>query len=281
METSLGPATRLGATELTVSDLDRSVAFYGDALGLRVLRREDAAAAMGAGDRELVVLHEEAGARRGGPPHAGLFHLALLYPTRDELARALVRLARAGGRVSGASDHGVSEALYLDDPDDNGIELYVDRPREAWPQPTREGERVHIFTAPLDLEDLVAGVRGEQPPRHAPDGHVMGHMHLHVGDLDASVGFYRDVVGLDVMTTYPGAVFVAAGGYHHHLGVNTWAGEGAPPQPPGMVGLREWNLVVDGPEQLAAVAARAGLEAEADGTLLLRDPSRNAVRVSA
>lgn len=277
---ALGPGTHVGPVELTVSDLDRMVAFYQDALGLRVLEHAAPVARLGAGERVLVIMHEESTARRDPVPHAGLFHLALVYPTRDDLALALVRLARvARGRLTGASDHGVSEALYLDDPEDNGIELYVDRPREAWPPTTREDELVHMFTAPLELEDLVEGVRGQDPPPHAPEGLVMGHMHLHVGDLDASTAFYRDVVGLDVTTTYPGATFLAAGGYHHHLGINTWAGTGAPPQPAGTTGLRAWELIVDEAAQLE-IASRAAADVDDRGVLTLRDPSENVLRIS-
>ena len=168
------------AVHLTVTDLDRSVAFYQDTLGLRVHRREDPVAALGAGEEDLVVLHEEPGARPAGR-HAGLFHFALLYPSREELARALQRLAATRTAISGASDHGVSEAIYLSDPDGNGIELYADRPREAWPPPSG-GEHVGMFTHPLDLEALLATVAGAEPPRHAGAGLRMGHVHLHVGE---------------------------------------------------------------------------------------------------
>src|SRR5688500_16699699 len=143
------PATlRLGAAHLTVSDLDRSVGFYQDALGLRQHRRDDAVAALGTGGEDLLVLHEEPGARPAGR-HAGLYHFALLYPTREELARAVQRLAVTRTPISGASDHGVSEAIYLPDPDGNGIELYADRPRDAWPPPGGPDERVGMFTRAL------------------------------------------------------------------------------------------------------------------------------------
>jgi len=237
------PATlRLGAVHLTVADLDRSVGFYQDALGLRQARREDGVAALGAGAGDLVVLHEEPGARPAGR-HAGLYHFALLYPERDELARAGQRLAVARTPISGASDHGVSEAIYLSDPDGNGIELYADRPRDAWPPPG-PGERVGMFTRPLDLDGLLATVADDEPVRHAGDGLVMGHMHLHVGDLAAARAFYVDGLGFEPMAEYPGALFLATGGYHHHLGVNTWRGEGVAPAPAGTAGLREWTLVL-------------------------------------
>jgi catechol 2,3-dioxygenase len=256
------PATlRLGAVHLTVADLDRSVGFYQDALGLRLARREDSVAVLGAGGEELVVLHEEPGARRAGR-HAGLYHYALLYPSREELARAVQRLAATRTVISGASDHGVSEAIYLPDPDDNGIELYADRPRDAWP-PAPAGERIGMFTRALDLDDLLATVAGEEPVRHAGEGLRMGHVHLHVGDLEAARAFYVGVIGFEAMATLPSALFLAAGGYHHHLGLNTWRGEGVGPAPDGTVGLREWTVVLDA-DALAALRARlaaAGQEA--------------------
>jgi catechol 2,3-dioxygenase len=256
------PATlRLGPVHLTVSDLDRSIGFYQDSLGLSVHRRDDGVAALGAGEDDLVVLHEQPGARRAGR-HAGLYHYALLYPAREELARAVQRLAATGTPVTGASDHGVSEAIYLNDPDGNGIELYADRPRDAWPPPAAEGERVGMFTRALDLDDLLATVPNDQPPRHAGAGLRMGHVHLHVGDIGAARDFYAGALGFEpTVFSYPGALFVAAGGYHHHVGLNTWRGEGVGPAPDGTVGLREWTIVLD-PDALAAVRERAGLDAD-------------------
>jgi len=260
------PSTlRLGAVHLTVTDLDRSVGFYQDALGLRAHRREDRVAALGAGGEDLLVLHEEPGARRAGR-HAGLFHYALLFPAREELAHAVRRLAATRTRIDGASDHGVSEAIYLSDPDGNGIELYADRPREVWP-PGEGDARIGMYTRPLDLEDLLATVAGQEPVAHAGPGLRMGHVHLHVGDIAAARTFYSGVVGLEAMASMPSALFLAAGGYHHHLGVNTWRGEGVGPAPAGTVGLREWTIVLEA-DALAALRERAGLS---DGDLL-EDP---------
>ena len=250
---------RLGPVHLTVTDLDRSVGFMQDAIGLRQHRREDGVAALGAGEEDVVVLHEDPAARPPGRT-AGLFHFALLFPSRQELARALKRLAARRVELTGASDHGVSEALYLNDPDGNGIELYVDRPREEWPEPRKPGERVGMFTLPLDLDDLLATDGDAEPPRHAEPGLTLGHMHLHVGDLEAAVAFYTSELGMEEMTRYPGAAFLAWDGYHHHLGINVWNGEGVPPQPPGSVGLREWTVLDGGGEERT-----------------LRDPSGNAV----
>ncbi|MDQ3934542.1 MAG: VOC family protein [Actinomycetota bacterium] len=253
--------TRLGPVHLTVTDLDRSVGFMQDAIGLRLHGREDGVAAMGAGADDVVVLHEESEARQPGRT-AGLFHFALLFPSREELARALQRVAISRTPITGASDHGVSEAIYLDDPDGNGIELYVDRAREAWPPPRREGERVGMFTEPLDVPDLLALVEGRDPVRHAEEGLRLGHMHLHVGDVEEALRFYAGELGMEEMTRYPGAAFVAWDGYHHHLGINTWRGEGVPPQPEGTVGLRHWTVIAD--------------DAPSEPRLL-RDPSGNAV----
>jgi catechol 2,3-dioxygenase len=268
------PATlRLGAVYLTVSDLDRSVAFYEDAIGLRLHSREDGVAAMGVGEEDLLVLYEDPGARRAGR-HAGLYHYALLFPSREELAHAALRLAATQTPIQGASDHGTHEAIYLPDPDGNGIELAADRPRERWPEPLDYAGGPH----PLDLDNLLAVVTGEEPRRAAGPGLVVGHVPLHVGDLERGLSFYRDVLGFDLMTFMPGAAaFVSAGGYHHHLGFNVWRGEGVPPAPEGSVGLRHWTVVLDTSEQVEAVRERvqaAGIETEEreDGGFLVRDP---------
>ncbi|MBA3422037.1 MAG: VOC family protein [Thermoleophilaceae bacterium] len=265
---------RLGPVHLTVTDLDRSVAFYGDALGLRLHRREDPVAALGTGGEDLLVLVEEPAARPPGR-HAGLFHFALLHPSREELARAVVRLDATATPIDGASDHGVSEAIYLSDPDGNGIELYADRPRERWPAPGA-GERVGMFTRPLDLRGLVDPVAGEEPRRHSGEGLAVGHLHLHVGDVDRGLTFYRDVLGFEEMVVLPGAAFVSAGGYHHHLGFNVWRGPGVPPAPADAVGLRHWTIILPGEADLTAARERldaAGVEVEdGEGGLTVRDP---------
>ena len=163
----------------------------------------------------------------------------------------------------------MSEAIYLPDPDGNGIELYADRPRDAWP-PAPPGERIGMFTRALDVHDLLGAVAGEEPVRHAADGLRMGHMHLHVGDLEAARAFYVDVIGLEAMASMPSALFLAAGGYHHHLGANTWRGEGVGPAPAGTVGLLEWTLVLE-PEALAGVRARIAAAGLGDGEVV-EDP---------
>ena len=277
----LAAGLRLGATHLTVSDLERAIDFYERAIGLRTQRRDDGVAALGAGDQDLLMLHELPGTRPPGR-HAGLFHVAILLPSRLELARALRRVLESGAALQGASDHGVSEALYLADPDGNGLELYADRPREQWP---RTDAGLAMVTDPLDLHGLLAEL-DDEPPEGAPEGTVIGHVHLHVADLEASIAFYRDVVGFELMQTFgrgreASAGFLSAGGYHHHLGVNTWAGVGVPPAPPDAAGLHHWTVVLaDDGERRALVERlrRAGIDPEERGEgVLARDPSGNAV----
>ena len=268
------PATatlHLGPAHLTVTDLDRSLEFYERALGLRVRTRDAVTATLTAGgDADLLVLAADPSARPAGR-HAGLYHVALLHPSRLELARAAARLAETRTRIYGASDHGISEAIYLPDPDGNGIELAADRPRAAWPEGW-DGR-----PEPLDLHALLGLVVGEEPRRHADPGLVVGHLHLHVGDIERGLAFYRDVVGFEVQTMMPSAAFVSAGGYHHHLGFNTWRGTNVPPAPAGTVGLREWTVVLpeDGLAELLARLDAAGVARDGG---LTADPWGNAVR---
>jgi len=279
------PATlRLGAVHLTVTDLDRSVAWYQRALGLRVHRHDVDSAALGdGGGEDAVVLHEDATAK---PPRrtSGLYHYALLFPTREELARAALRLASTKTPIQGASDHGTHEAIYLGDLDGNGIELAADRPREEWPSPEEE------FSGggpnPLDFDALLATVGGEGAglvDAQVRPGLRVGHVHLHVGDIATGLGFYRDVLGFEVWAMLPSAAFVSAGGYHHHLGFNTWRGEGAAPMPAGIVGLRHWTIVLRSVDEVEAVRARvraAGLDSEAvTGGFAVVDPFGMAVHV--
>ena len=271
------PATlRLGAVELTVADLDRSVAWYQRSLGLRVQRQQAGEAALGDGAETLVVLHEDSHAGPVGR-HAGLFHYALLYPTREELARAAVRLAATRTPVQGASDHRTHEAIYLPDADGNGIELAADRPRSEWPA-TLGYDR---GPAPLDFDGLLATVAGEPPTAQVGEGMRMGHLHLHVGDIDEGLRFYRDVLGFELQASLGTAAFVSAGGYHHHLGFNVWNGRGVGPAPPHSVGLRHWTVRLQTASEVAEVRARvqgAGFAVEPAGSgFLVRDPWQTAV----
>src|SRR3954464_10170378 len=239
---SIAAETRMGAVRLTVSGLEGVRDFYRDAIGLSELKPADGVVRLGTDDAPLVELVGDPGAQPRPRGTSGLFHLAILVPSRADLARALQRVAEAGWRLSGASDHLVSEALYLSDPEGNGIELYRDRPRDQWP--VRDGV-LQMDTLPLDLDGVLGELRREDAEAPMPHGTRIGHVHLNVGDLTAAEAFYSGALGFDVMVRgYPGALFVSAGGYHHHLGLNTWAGEGAPPPPPGSRGLREFEVVL-------------------------------------
>ena len=254
----------LGRVSLTVTDLDRSVAWYQRALGLRPMGD----GLLGDGEEVLVELVEDAQATPPGRT-AGLFHYALLFE-RAELSRVALRLARTQTPIQGASDHGTHEAIYLADPDGNGIELAADRPRSAWPA----GLGYAGGPAPLDLDGLMALAAGEAPADRVRPGLRMGHLHLHVGDIGEGRRFYCDVVGFEEQANLGTAAFVSAGGYHHHLGFNVWNGVGVGPPPPGSVGLRHWTVVLP-PEDAAALRERAG--AGEDG--LVRDPWGTAMRV--
>ena len=276
----LPAALRLGAVHLTVTDLERSLRFYQGAVGLRVHERDATRATLGAGGDDLVELVEEPSARPMGR-HAGLFHLALLFESRDDLAHAALRLAATSTPLTGASDHGVSEALYLRDPDGNGVELYADRPRSSWPPPSGS-DRIGMFTAALDLDGLLGLVAGQKARPHAGSGLIVGHVHLTVNDIDEALHFYRDVLGFDLVADIGSARFLSAGGYHHHVGANVWQGVGIPPAPrDGTVGLRHWTVMLSSDAEIEAVRARieadgAAVEGIAGG-FMTRDPAGIAV----
>lgn len=274
---TLPPQTSVGAVALTISNLKRSLAYYQQNLGLTLQRQEGDTAWLGAGARAFLILTEERGARPPGRT-TGLYHFAILTPSRHALAQSLRRLVETKTPVSGFADHGVSEALYLSDPDGNGIEIYRDRPRAEWPF---ENGQLQMVSDPLDLDGILGELKGKDQPWTGlhPDT-VLGHMHLHVADIPQSVQFYRDVIGFDLMQYFGNSAgFLSAGGYHHHLGINTWNGIGAPPPPPGSVGLRWYTIVLPTPEEVAQVVKRvqaAGqpVEEREEG-VFLRDPSRN------
>jgi catechol 2,3-dioxygenase len=276
----------MGAVRLTVNDLDSVRDFYRDAIGLTELDPEDGIVRLGANDglgQSIVELFGSPDAPHRPSGTSGLFHLAILVPSRADLARALQRVAEAGWRLSGASDHLVSEALYLSDPEGNGIELYRDRPREEWP--VRDGV-LQMDTLPLDLDGILGELRREDAQASMPAGTRIGHVHLNVGDLTAAEAFYSGALGFDVTVRgYPGALFVSAGGYHHHLGLNTWTGEGAPPPPEGSRGLNQYEIRLPDSAQLAAEEERlrdAGFEPQReDDRVRVTDPSGNRVVLSA
>src|ERR671936_1964994 len=262
------PATlRLGPVHLKVSDLERSVGWYERALVLRARRRGDSEAELGDGLETVVHLHEDRDARRAGR-HAGLYHYALLFPTREELARAVLRVAAAQTPVQGMSDHGTHEAVYLPDPDGNGIELAADRPREQWPKDPYAGG-----PAPLDVNALLATIDREPPPATVSDGLRVGHVHLHVGDIEEALAFYRDVLGFELQMNLGTAAFVSAGGYHHHVGLNIWKGRGVGPPPPRSVGLRNWTVELASDSELSDVRERV------EAARLPVDPAKRGFRV--
>ena len=277
---SIDSETSLGDVVLTVANADSQASFYRDAIGLRELRRDGEIVELGVpgSDEPLVTLVERPGAPPRPPRTTGLFHLALLVPDRAELARALRRVTEAGYRFTGASDHLVSEALYLHDLEGNGIEIYRDRPREEW---SRVGGELQMATLPLDLDGVLASAPDGDTGAGMTSGTRIGHVHLQIASIPEAEGFYVGALGFDAMVRgYPGALFVSAGGYHHHLGLNTWAGEGAPAPPPDARGLRSFTVVLPAGAALAATldaAAAAGVDVDlADGRATVTDPSGTA-----
>jgi catechol 2,3-dioxygenase len=273
---------RCGPVRLVVADLARSIAWYESVLGFAVRRREAAQAVLGAAGDEgtLLELHERPGARpvpRSG--HVGLFHVAYLLPDRPALARFVRHVADLGVRAA-SSDHHVSEAVYLTDPDGLGVEVYRDRPRTHW---RRAGRELHMTTEPLDVASLLADA-GDTPWTGAPAGTVVGHVHLSVSDLERVRAFHYAALGLDIMVwRYPGALFLAGGGYHHHLGTNIWRAE-APRPGPDDARLHDWSLVVptdDARERTIASVASYGhpVQRDVDGSVRFVDPFGIGVRI--
>jgi catechol 2,3-dioxygenase len=279
---AIAPATHMGPVELSVGDLDRTLAYWQDVVGLRVLERENGTASLGA-DTELVRFVEEPSARPV-EGHTGLYHVALLVPDRPSLAAWLAHAARDAVRLEGLSDHFVSEALYLRDPDRHGIEIYADRPRDVWEDKVKQV----MTTEPIDVEDLLGELDdpSTEPFDGLPDGTIVGHTHLRVSDIPATVEFYRDVLGMDVMAQLgPAAAFLSAGGYHHHVGANTWESRGAGPAGEGFATLRHAAIVLPDTAERDRVAGRVAdtgqePEVQEDG-VLVRDPSQNALLLTA
>jgi catechol 2,3-dioxygenase len=279
----LPDATRLGAVELQVSHLERSLEYYQHLLGLAVVAQDEHSASLaGVGASEpIVILREVQGTRPVAPgSRLGLYHFAILLPDRPAMGRFITHLSAIGARA-GSSDHLVSEALYLQDPDGLGIEVYVDRPRDSW---RRAGQELMMATDPLDLADLVRVAQGA-PWSGMPRDTVMGHVHLHVGELDAADAFYAEGLGFDRMVwRYPGALFLGAGGYHHHLGTNTWARGALAPRPQDAK-LLVWTIVLPSANDVAALRANLvsrdiAVTDEPNG-ILFADPWGTPVRVRA
>jgi catechol 2,3-dioxygenase len=280
---------RLFRVHLKVADMARSLAFYGDLLGFKESRKSDSTAALWASSKlpEHLVLTEIRSARPRPPGTTGLFHVAIRLPHRSALANLLRRLLDRGWPIQGAAHHGVSEAIYLSDPDKNGVELYSDVPRDLW---AWEKGYVKMATEPLDVDNLLS-----EAPKNAPEWKGIdpladiGHIHLQVSDLTRSEQFYHGLLGFDItQRSYPGALFLSAGGYHHHIGLNIWAGRGASPAPPEAVGLLSFALQVRDRESWISLKDRiasARMPRETTNTLnqstdvLIRDPDGNLIEV--
>ncbi len=270
----------LGQVRLQVADLERSLEYYRNVLGMRVLSQTatDATLAAVDDDTPLVQLHERRGAAPVPPQgRLGLYHFAILLPDRAALGRFIAHLGEMRARA-GASDHLVSEALYLRDPDGLGIEVYADRPRSSW---AAAGREILMDTTPLDMNAVVSAA-GDERWTGMPPGTRVGHVHLHVADLDRAAAFYHAALGLDkIVWSYPGALFLSAGGYHHHLGVNTWAGAHAPRAGDNDARLLEWRMHLSAPEEAAASLRDAGYTVVVtDDGFLTTDPWGTSLRLT-
>ena len=290
LDARLPDSFRLDRVDLTVANADRSVAFYREVLGLEPTGAgPDANAAIrtvefGAAGTPIVRLHERPGVAPSPPNATGLFHLAILLPDRPSLADFVTRLARERTPVVGAADHAVSEAIYLNDPDGHGIEVYADRPRSAWP---RQGGRIAMTTEPLDAENLATQARSDgSAPFRAPDGTALGHVHLRARDAAEARAFYTQRVGFDEVAAFPGATFLSVAGYHHHLGANEWESPGGAPAPEDAARLVEVRASVTERDAVAALRERlrsAGVHVTEDAERVVRfaDPSGVPWRIAA
>ena len=279
--TSIDPRTRVGQLSLTVADLDRSIAFYTTGFGFAVLQRDGSTALLGAEDSPLLQLIEERGAAPWPGHYTGLFHFAVLVPSRADLGRWLRHWLESGYPLPGQGDHLVSEALYLSDPDGNGIEIYRDRPRSEWQW---ENGQVRMATDPVDLKAVIAeGDAAGSPWTGLPSGTRLGHMHLQIGDINQAAAFYSGVLGFDIVARMPSALFISAGGYHHHIGMNTWHSRGATAAPAGVAGLRHFTIEFADDAARTAVVERlraAGQPTSVDGAdVIAQDPWRNTIRL--
>ncbi|UHQ96359.1 VOC family protein [Natrinema halophilum] len=271
---TLPQETRIGRTALRVNDLDELTEFYRTVVGLSVLEESETRSVLGDADNPLLVLEGDADAPTRHRSGAGLYHTAFRVPSRAALGDALARI-RTHWHLGGASDHWVSEALYLTDPEGNGIEIYRDFPRDEWPR--SDDGRVRISTEPLDLDSIEAVATGDT---QAPPETDIGHIHLEVSSLDTFRDFYVDTLGFDLQTTVPAAAFVSAGGYHHHIGANTWQHRTAPVNGRG---LSWFEVIVPDQDALTAVQSRLEsreiLVSETDGGFIIHDPDEIEVRI--
>ena len=286
-KTAIHPATRVGSVHYTVADLSRQTSFYQDILGFSLLRREGNSAVLGAGDSELLRLTEVPGAQRARRT-TGLYHTAFLVPTRWELAHLVRQIAQTRTPIQGTSNHGTHLAIYLPDAEGNGIELAWDFPKEAWPMKDGKMDLASMPRSGVDIDELMGELERNPASWTGLDANTrVGHVHLHVADLETSQQFYHNLLGFDVVLNSPdfGALFVSAGGYHHHIGMNIWNGVGAPPPPADAIGLRTFSIALPDKAELQRLVARlqraqAEMTETPDGVLLC-DPSHNGVLLRA
>jgi catechol 2,3-dioxygenase len=276
-EQSIHPATEPGEVTLAVANLARSVDFYTRVLGMQTIERSGAHAVMGADGVPIIVLDELPGAVPQPEYSTGLYHVAVLLPTRADLAHFLIHLGQSHYPLAGYADHLVSEALYLSDIDGNGLEVYADRPRETW---QHQGDMVVMDSLPIDFDNLLAEVPDQDAPWPGmPEGTKVGHIHLRIGNIQQGADFYHKLLGFDIMAQIRGALFVSAGGYHHHIGLNIWQSRGASPPPANAVGMREFKIVVPEADALTPVLNRldnAGEKYQRESnTVKLSDPWQN------
>lgn len=273
---TIHPDTQIGVVTLTVADLARSVAFYQTNIGLTLQSQTSEEALLGAGTRPLLRLQALPNARYA-PRTTGLYHFALRVPSRLDLARTIENLAHTQTSIDGASDHLVSEALYLHDPDRHGIEIYRDRPRDAWYD---EAGRFRMDSKRLDFEGIMAELSADADPwQGLSAGTDMGHIHLRVADIQQTGDFYRNVLGFEVMAQMDSALFLSAGGYHHHIGMNVWAGVGVPAPSCDAARLITYEILLPDEDALAELLQQveaAGIKAtQQEHGWLLVDPSHN------
>ena len=277
--TSIHPGTNIGLVTLRVSDLAKSRDFYEGILCFQPIAQSPGKLLLGGQDKQpLLELIEVSGAAPQPRRATGLYHVAILFPTRADLGREISRLIEVGWQI-GQGDHLVSEALYLSDPDGTGLELYRDRPRSTWQW---SNGMVKMVSDPIDIQGLIEeGARDAEPWDVLPAGTRVGHIHLQVGDIKEAEHFYHTILGFDITAHMPSALFVSAGGYHHQIGLNTWQSLGAKPTPPNCAGLQTYVIAIPTPEGLLEVKDRLVAHkvpfAEQEDLIRLDDPWRNQI----
>ena len=278
----LHPAVEVGTVTLKVADLARSLEFYSEVIGLEIFKQDDHTAVLGAGNRLILLLEEVPGATRLARNVTGLYHAAILFPTRHSLAIKVQQLLRINYPF-GYGDHLVSEAFYLDDPDANGLELYADRPRSTWKW---INGKVQMASDPINFDSLFAEIKDNDPALNnpaAPTGTKLGHMHLRVGNIPKARAFYHGVLGFDIVAEMPTALFLSAGGYHHHIGMNVWESNGGKPTPENSAGLREFSISLPDQAQLDRLTVQieaAGIPVErSDDSALVLDPFETRIKL--